>query len=88
MSLKATVLAIGLIVVPPIAMASPSLTEDHKIFHRSYFSVEANLAEQGIIATSIEEWGDVVRVETRDETNAVRIILVDKDTLRPLPKRT
>ncbi|GEM_PF-1591334 len=90
MSLKAIALtlALGLIIAPTTASAASSLLDDHKIFGRDYFVIEAALAEQGITAISIEEWGEVVSVQAKDEDGSQQIILLNKDTLRPLDKRS
>lgn len=83
MSLKTLSLTLALLTVPAAASAG-SPTSDHDIFGHWYFSAEAALAEQGITASAIEEWGDVVRVETKNDAGKRIILFVDKDTLRPI----
>jgi hypothetical protein len=65
------------------AFADSYFTQD-EVFGRSTFVTTTLLAEQGIKATSVEAWGDVIRVEAVDADGSVKLIFVDKDTLRPL----
>lgn len=85
MQIKRTLLAtslVALLITP--AMAVESLSTNPEIYGRSVANIEASLAEQGIDASKVETWGNVLRVDARAADGSSYMVLVDKDTLRPL----
>ena len=76
--------ALGLLLAPSLAFASDSLLDDRQIDGRSIFSIESSLAQQGIAADRVEEWGNAIRVDARAADGSSYVVIVDKDTLRPL----
>jgi hypothetical protein len=85
MSIKAlAIAAVATVAVTSTAAFADSYFTKDEVFGRSTFVTTTLLAEQGINALSVEEWGQVVRVETADTDGSVKLIFVDKDTLRPL----
>jgi len=85
MSVKSILAISALVLTSGAAVAADSLQDNREIFGQPIYAVEAKLAEQGVKATSIEAWGEVVRVETRTETGATKIVYADQTTLRLLP---
>jgi pyruvate carboxylase len=65
-----------------------SFADDHTIHGRSEFALTASLAEKGIDAERVEEWGTAIRVDVRNADESNGFILVDKDTLQPLNSAT
>lgn len=86
MSLKLNSLsAVLALLVSSTASANQSLSsDDNEINGRSTASIIANLAEQNIGASDVEEWGGMIRVDTIDASGANRVLFVDKHTLRPI----
>jgi len=84
MSLKTVTLAhLFALSLASTAMASQSLSgQPVHIDGRSTSAIIAALAEQDIIATNVEEWGGLIRVDTRTESGN-QVLFVDKGTLRP-----
>lgn len=75
--------ALAAIAVP--AMAAPSLENGDRGFGFEYQHKLAVLNEQGIKATSIEEWGDnVLRAFVVTDNGHQVMKFFDKDTLAPL----
>jgi hypothetical protein len=69
-----------LLIASPIS-ANEGLSDDGEIKGRSTLSIVSSLRENGILATRVEEWGSAIRVFRDGDTG---VLLVDKDTLRPL----
>ena len=81
---KKVLLALALLAAPVAATAAESLVEDREIDGRSTYGIIANLHQQGIDAQRVETWGDAIRVEARGTDGQTYMVIVDRDTLRPL----
>lgn len=85
MSIKAlAIAAVAATAFTSTAAFAESYFSKDEVFGRSTYVATVLLAEQGINAVSVEEWGQVVRVETVDADGSIKLIFADKDTLRPL----
>ncbi|WP_108398329.1 hypothetical protein [Devosia submarina] len=84
MSIKLAVVAAAVAFAPVSSFAM----DDHEIHGRSEFSLTASLAEKGIAAERVEEWGNAIRVDIRNEDGSAGFIFVDKDTLQHLNAAT
>ncbi|WP_108397743.1 hypothetical protein [Devosia submarina] len=83
MNKKLLVLAAVMAFTPAVSFAE-EYENDLQIHGRSPESLIATLAQKGIAAENVEEWGNLIRVDTRDaETGAHSFVLLDKDTLQP-----
>jgi hypothetical protein len=89
MSLKLNSLSavLALLVSSPVLASQSLSSDDNEINGRSTASIIANLAEQNIVASDVEEWGGMIRVDTIDASGANRVLFVDKDTLRPIREK-
>ncbi|GHA21834.1 hypothetical protein GCM10007989_16460 [Devosia pacifica] len=67
-----------------LAPAASFASDDHEVHGRSDFALTAALAENGIAAERVEEWGEAIRVDVRQADGSLGVLLVDKDTLQPL----
>ncbi|WP_169196891.1 hypothetical protein [Devosia sp. MC1541] len=84
MSLKALAIAtVATVAFTSTAAFAESHFSKDEVFGRSTYATTVLLAEQGINATSVEAWGEVIRVEAAGST---KLIFVDKDTLRPVTR--
>lgn len=74
----------ALVAMTPAVSFAEEYENDHNIHGRSPESLIATLAQKGIDADNVEEWGNLIRVDTRDrETGTHSFVLIDKDTLQP-----
>jgi len=83
-SAKVTALALAFLVASPTAFAAESLISDRALDGRPISEITATLASRGIIATEIEKWGSDIRVYAQGPDGSGRVLILDKDTLRPL----
>ncbi|MBJ6987753.1 PepSY domain-containing protein [Devosia sp. MC521] len=87
MSLKALAIAtVATVAFTSTAAFAESHFSKDEVFGRSTYATTVLLAEQGINATSVEGWGEVIRVEAADADGSTKLIFVDKDTLRPVTR--
>ncbi len=78
-------LAAAVALLPVSAFAAQSLTEEEQEVHgRSASSVITSLAQRGIDADAVEQWGEAIRVDLRGADGQGSFLLLDKDTLQPL----
>ena len=84
MFLKTSFVALALLAASPAAMAAESLLSNREIDGRPISQITATLQAQGIDVTSVEKWGDALRVYAENESGAAYSVLVDQDSLRLL----
>ena len=74
----------AVIAMAPVASFAEEYEHDLTIHGRSPESLIASLAETGIDAERVEEWGSMIRVDARDpDSGSHYYVLLDKDTLQP-----
>jgi hypothetical protein len=84
MKLKIALLVAGIALAPMASFANDDYYETDDIHGRSIFALTAALADKGIDAERVEEWGGAIRVFVRDANGSSSMVLVNKDTLQPI----
>ncbi|WP_127753327.1 hypothetical protein [Devosia sp. 1566] len=84
MSLKISLVALALLATAPVTMAAESLVETREINGRTINEITSVLAHRDIDATSVEQWGDAIRVQAVNPDGSHYVVLVDRYTLSPL----
>jgi hypothetical protein len=79
LSLAAVLAVIGLSVVPTFANEDG---DNDSIHGRSAFAVESALRERGVVASSVEEWGGLIRAWVPDGNGGTTMLFFDADTLQ------
>ena len=84
MSLKISLVALAFLAAAPATMAAESLVDRTEINGRTINEITSVLAHRDIQATSVEQWGDAIRVQAVNPDVSHYVVLVDRYTLRPL----
>jgi hypothetical protein len=84
MHTKIIIAASAVLFATTSSFAYSNIDMDHEV-HGTYTSnISSDLADRGIKAERLEEWGDAIRVDAVDANGESYVVIVSTDTLQPL----